>query len=93
MFGMGGDKLIGLGRILEDGIMCMFYGIGIHPDFQKKGIGTKIMKILIEKVKDKGYTSIGLFAWEKNPGNIRFYEKFGFRKTPTGMELFRYMKE
>ena len=85
------NKLIGFGRILEDGIMCMFYDIGIHPDYQKKGVGTKIMKALIGKVKDKKYTSIGLFAWEKNPGNMIFYEKLGFRKTHTGMELFKYM--
>ena len=77
---------------MEDGTMCMFYDIGIHPDHQKKGIGTRLMQILIDQVKDKQYTSIGLFAWEQNPGNIRFYKKFGFKRASTGMELVKYMK-
>lgn len=46
---------------------------------------------LIGKVKNKGYVSIGLFAWEKNPKNIPFYNKFGFKKASTGMELEKHM--
>ncbi len=84
-------KLIGLGRIMEDGIMCMFYDIAVHPEYQKRGLGTRIMQNLIDQVKDKDYASIGLFAWEQNPANISFYEKFGFRKVGTGMELENYM--
>lgn len=86
------NKLLGFGRILEDGIMCMFYDIGIHPDYQDLGIGTKIMETLIDQVKDKNYASIGLFVWEENPKAIQFYEKFGFKKVNTGMELVKYME-
>ena len=86
-----GEKVVGMGRILEDGVMCMFYDIGVHPDFQKKGVGKKIMENLINKVKDKGYASIGLFAWEENPVNIPFYEKFGFKRQTSGMELVKHM--
>ncbi len=87
-----GKKLVGLGRIMEDGVMCMFYDIGVHPDYQGKGVGKKIMNALIKKVKNKKFASIGLFAWEENPGNIPFYEKFGFERVGTGMELVRYMR-
>ncbi len=87
-----GTKLIGSGRIMEDGIMCMLYDIGIHPEYQRKGIGSKIMERLIAQVKDKKYASIGLFAWEENPANIPFYEKFGFVRKTSGMELDRLMK-
>lgn len=86
-----GDILVGFGRILEDGIMCMFYDIGVHPDYRGKGIGTRIMEMLIDNVRDKGYASIGLFAWKENPDNISFYEKFGFEKASEGMELKKYM--
>ncbi len=86
-----GDTLVGFGRILEDGVMCMFYDVGVHPDYRGKGIGTSIIEKLIDKVKDKGYASIGLFAWKENPDNISFYEKFGFEKASGGMELKRYM--
>ncbi len=88
-----GNLLIGFGRFVEDGIMCRFNDIGVHPDYQKQGIGTEITKFLISKVKNKKYESISLFRWKKNPGNMSFYEKFGFKKVDTGMELFKYMKD
>ena len=85
-----GERIIGMGRILEDGVMCMFYDIGVHPEYQKKGVGKKIMETLINKVKDKRYASIGLFAWDGNPVNEPFYESLGFERT-SGMELVKYM--
>lgn len=86
------NELIGFGRILEDGVMCMFYDIGVLPGHHGEGIGTKIMEMLIEQVKDKNYASIGLFMWDKNMGIKKFYEKFGFEEVATGMELVKYMK-
>ena len=85
------DKMVGFARILEDGTMCMFYDVCVLPEYQRKGIGKKIMQKLIDKVKDKGYVSIGLFAWEENPNNFFFYEKLGFEKVDTGMELVKYI--
>ena len=86
-----GIDLIGLGRIMEDGVMCMFYDIAVHPKYQGKGYGKRIMEKLIFQVKGKKYVSIGLFAWEGNPKSIPFYESFGFEKTESGMELKEYM--
>jgi GNAT superfamily N-acetyltransferase len=85
------DKLIAFGRILEDGMMCMFYDICIHPDYQGKGIGTLLMNHLIDKIKDKNYISIGLFTWEGNKTVSEFYGRFGFEKS-NAMELKKYMK-
>lgn len=85
------ERLVGIGRILEDGVMCMFYDIGISPAYQNRRIGKGIMERLIDRVKDEGFASIGIFAWEENPLNIPFYEKFGFEKQTSGMELVKYM--
>src|SRR3989304_6659873 len=87
-----GDRLVGMGRIVEDGAMCMFYDIAVHPEHQRKGLGSQIMNNLIAQVKDKEYVSIGLFTWEENPVNIAFYEKFGFETVATGMELVKFMQ-
>lgn len=86
------EKLIAFGRILEDGVMCMFFDICVHPDYQRKKIGTKIMNHLIDKIKDKEYLSIGVFTWEGNKTNPEFYKKFGFKKV-NAMELKQYMKK
>jgi GNAT superfamily N-acetyltransferase len=86
-----GDRMVGFGRIVEDGTMCMLYDIAVHPELQGQGLGSQIMHALIDQVKDKGYVSIGLFAWDKNPGNIPFYKEFGFVPSH-GMELTKFMR-
>jgi GNAT superfamily N-acetyltransferase len=86
-----GDRLVGFGRVVEDGVMCMLYDIAVHPELQNQGLGSRIMQALIDRVKDRNYVSIGLFAWDKNPANIPFYEKFEFVPSH-GMELTKYMR-
>ncbi len=81
------DKLVGFGRILEDGTMAMFYDIAVHPEYQRKGLGTRIMQHLMKQIKNSGYASIGLFAWDKNPQAIQFYESLGFERVDFGMKL------
>lgn len=82
------DKLVGVGRIVEDGVMCMFYDIVVHKDYQGRGIGKMIMNNLLAFTKDKKYNSISLFA---DPDNkeflLPFYNKFGFELFETGMRL------
>ncbi len=82
------DEMIGLGRIVEDGVMCMLYDITVHKDYQGKGIGKMIMNNLLNWTKDKNFSSISLFAWPENKDFlIPFYQKFGFELYDTGMRL------
>ena len=85
-------KLIAFGRVLEDGIMCMFYDICVHPDHQGNNIGTLIMQHLIDKVKDVNYASIGLFTWEGNKTVSEFYSKLGFVPS-SAMEIKKHIKK
>jgi len=83
-----GKKMVGFGRILEDGAMCMFYDIVVHRDYQGKGIGKMIMNNLLDFIKDKKYISVSLFAWPENKDFLLpFYKKFGFELFETGMRL------
>ena len=78
------DRLIGTGRILTDGVMHTYLcGIGVHPEFRGRGIGSKIIKGLI------GYCeSIGLKPQLNcNESLVSYYEKLGFRKFSIGMKI------
>jgi N-acetylglutamate synthase-like GNAT family acetyltransferase len=60
------------------------YKIGrliVHPDYQKKGIGTA----LLEKIESMNISSkvFQLFTGSKSLSNIRFYEKSGYKITYT----------
>lgn len=72
--------LIGFGRIISDGVLhAIIVDLIIHPDFQKKGIGSIILNKLIQACKEKNIKDIQLFAAR---GKYGFYEKYGFIKRP-----------
>ncbi len=85
-----GGKLAGFGRFFHDGVFCYLQDIMVHPDYQHRGIGSKIMNALEGKVAGKGFAEIGLQPWDKQPSLVRFYEKLGWKKF-RAMQLTRRM--
>ena len=76
-------KTVGMGRLIGDGLYYIAADIVVRPDYQKRGIGTNIMKLLLayaeEKTPDHGRSSVQLIA-EK--GKEPFYETLGFKLLP-----------
>ena len=86
-------KLAGIGRVVGDySIVCMLTDICVKPEFQKHGIGLKIVEEL------KNLISSNVHEGEKmqieltpTAGNESFYQKAGFKYNPekiTGMYLW-----
>ncbi len=74
---------VGMGRLTGDGMYFLIADIVVHPTFQKCGIGTNIINMLLKYVEEKtpagGRSSVQLIA-EK--GKEPFYEKLGFKIIP-----------
>jgi spermidine synthase len=71
-----GKKLIGMGRALSDlASDAYIQDIAVLKEFRGKGIGKKIIQILIKNLKEKGVDWIGLVA---QPGTFSFYKELGF---------------
>ena len=51
--------------------------MAVHPDFQKQGIGGKLIRYGLEKCKEKGFKSVVVL------GHPEYYPKFGFMKAST----------
>ncbi|MBU2863283.1 GNAT family N-acetyltransferase [Reinekea forsetii] len=51
--------------------------IGIHPDFQKQGLGKKLLDS-IHELTDKDNNSIGLFLDTGNNKYLNFYQSLGY---------------
>jgi ribosomal protein S18 acetylase RimI-like enzyme len=83
-------KLIGFGRVLTDGKMhAMIYEVIVTPDYQRQGIGTRIVDRLVKKCLEANIHDIQLFC---APGKQSFYEKLGFKVRPSnapGMDYCR----
>ena len=83
-----GDKLIGAGRALADGVDCSYIcDVAIHPEYQGQGIGKKIINKLIEDSKE--HQKIILYSV---PSKEPFYENFGFGRMKTAMAIFKHQK-
>lgn len=81
-FAYDDGKLIGAGRGISDGALrAAIYDMVVLPEYQRKGIGSMIMKYLLERANAE---IIMLFA---NPGKEPFYSTFGFRKMKTAMAI------
>lgn len=53
--------------------IVMLAPVSVHADYLRRGIGSAMLKLGIEKVKEKGYKGITV------EGNFRFYNRVGFR--------------
>ena len=77
------SQAVGMGRLIGDGMYLVIADIVVNPIYQGKGIGSKIVSMLIEyttkELPDGGRTSIQLIS-EK--GKEPFYEKLGFKRIP-----------
>lgn len=77
------NHVIGMGRLIGDGMYYMIVDIVVQPTCQQMGIGSKIFDMIVEYVDREtpvgGRSSIQLIA-EK--GKETFYEKRGFKITP-----------
>lgn len=82
------NELIGFGRIIADGIHhALIVDLIIHPGYQGKGLGKRLLNSLVQKCKDNKIRDIQLFAARDKSG---FYEKSGFEKRPLnapGMQI------
>jgi len=78
------DKLVGLINVLDDGIMTAYiHYLLINPEYQKIGIGKKLIELIKEKYKD--YLRIVLIAYDKE---APFYKHLGFEAREDKVPMF-----
>ena len=62
----------------EDNINLYIHRLAVHPIFQKKGIGRKMMDFAEDYAKSNNYESVRLDTFSKNKRNNIFYENRGY---------------
>jgi GNAT superfamily N-acetyltransferase len=75
-------EVIGCGRVVGDGgIYFYIQDIIVLPEFQKRGLGKRIMEAVMDYIASRAHKNafIGLMAAK---GVSKFYEKYGFAERP-----------
>jgi ribosomal protein S18 acetylase RimI-like enzyme len=73
-----GGALVAMGRVVGDGgLNFEIVDMAVDPDYQRQGIGYRIMEMLMASIRRTADTSayVSLIADDDAP---RLYEKFGF---------------
>ena len=67
-----------MGRAISDGVSDAYIqDVAVKEEYQDKGVGSALIEMIIERLRDDNIGWIGLIA-EK--GSHLFYKKFGFDK-------------
>jgi len=89
-----GGEVIGSARLVGDGAIYYYINdVWVLPEFQGKGIGTKLVEGLIKHVKATSIRSTSVcICLMSAKGKEGFYEKLGFLQRPhdwegAGMEM------
>jgi len=54
---------------------------GVTKDFREQGIGTKLLELVLDALKEDNFKKVNLKVMIDNKEAIGLYEKFGFKKT------------
>jgi spermidine synthase len=70
--------MIGMGRVLSDGCSDAYIqDVVVLREFHGNGVGSEIIKRLVNELKRQGVDWIGLIG---EPGTKKFYNRLGFRE-------------
>lgn len=79
------DKLVGISRSLTDFIYCCYLSdLAVRKDYQKYGIGKKLIELTKEKIGDQ--TMLLLLS---APSAMDYYPKVGFQKADNAFIIQR----
>ncbi|MBN2678532.1 MAG: GNAT family N-acetyltransferase [Anaerolineaceae bacterium] len=86
-----GQKLIGFGRVVTDGVLhAMIYDMIVDPDHQGCGIGSTILNMLVKWCTASNIRDIQLFSAR---GRSSFYGKNGFNPRAVNAPGMDYAKQ
>jgi spermidine synthase len=77
--------IIGMGRAISDRISDAYIqDVTVHPTYRGRGIGTTIIRMLIDRLQQDGLAWIGLIA---EGGSHEFYRRMGFNSMPNAIPM------
>lgn len=87
---MHGDVVAGMGRALSDKTGDAYiHDVIVKPDYRSHGLGGRIVRMLLDRLKQDGITWVGLIA---EAGSHSFYENEAFEKMEKAIPMFKWIK-
>ncbi|MFD8500469.1 GNAT family N-acetyltransferase, partial [Amycolatopsis sp. NPDC059657] len=78
-FAATGPPLVPADR--EDPTLGDLYALYLDPDVWRRGIGTQLLAVALDRLRSRGFTHAGLWVLDTNESALRFYERNGWTDT------------
>lgn len=74
-------KVVGVVRGVYDGSRALIHQISVHPQRQREGIGSALIKEISKRFRDRGALSVSVTAYKGAMlDSTKFFEKLGFKE-------------
>jgi len=80
--------IVGTLRLIPSPRRSMIYGFVIDRELRGRGLGSRMLAALLDRLRAEGVSDVGLEVDPENTPAVRLYERFGFRTVTT----YRYMR-
>jgi N-acetylglutamate synthase-like GNAT family acetyltransferase len=71
-------RVVGVVRGNYDGSRAIVHQLSVHPAYQRRGIGTALVKEIVDRFQRMGAPTVSATVTEES---LPFWQKVGFRKT------------
>jgi len=75
------DRLAGVLELEDEPETLLIYSVAIQPEYQKQGLGRRLLALAEQEALQADYHSIRLYTNELFVDNIRLYKKLGYQET------------
>ena len=76
-----GTNIIGVLVLIRQLHSLLVDNVAIHPDYQGKGLGRKLMALAEAEAQRMGLTTVTLYTNERMTENIELYKRRGYTET------------
>ena len=80
------ENIIGVLVLMEKEQTLLLDNVAVHPEYQRSGLGRKLMELAEAEALHLGFTSIILYTNVQMTENIDLYKKLGFVETQRRQE-------
>jgi ribosomal protein S18 acetylase RimI-like enzyme len=81
-----GKNIVGVLVLIEKEQALLLDNVAVHPDYQGKGLGRKLIELAESESLRLGFSTIILYTNERMTENIDLYKKLGFMETERRVE-------
>ena len=76
-----GQRPIAVLVLMPEPAAMLIYSVAVHPDYQKRGLGRRLLTLAEEQALAAGYQQIRLYTNEHMVENIALYLQLGYQET------------